>query len=153
MLRIEAQRLFIAILAMILMACPVFGTVYECSECDGYSGWDSDDGGQPPDCDPKTSTRTLGSCEDASPETTTCEEISRATKMTRYYQKYQDVDCLIDCNSKLVVCYALCQTAPPGVKQLCEYWCDEMYDGCVEACIECALTSGPIPSDYEDGCI
>lgn len=153
MLRIETRQLFIAILAMTFMACPVFGTVYQCSECDEYSGWDSDDGGQPPDCNPKTSTRTLGSCVDASPETTTCSETSKATKMIRYYQTFQEPACLIDCNAKYAVCWLACQTAPPIVKELCEEFCEQMYDNCNEACIECVIMSGPIPSDYEDGCV
>jgi hypothetical protein len=153
MLKIKIRQLVIVIVTITLTACSVLAITYECSRCDGYSGWSSDDGGQPPDCNPKTSTRTLGSCVDASPATTTCSESSKATKMVRYYYKYQDVDCLMDCNAKKIVCKLACLTAPPLVKELCNWWCDKMYENCLELCIECELTSGPIPSDYEDGCV
>ena len=155
MLKIKTQQFVIVILAMAITSCPVLGVTYQCSKCVGYSGWQSNSGyGEPPDCDPKISTRTLGSCEDDSPNTGTCTENSKATKQETSYTLSYNTACEIACGVALAACGVTCDLLPYPLDTACQTnICDPAYEACMELCQECVILDGPTYSDYQNGCI
>jgi hypothetical protein len=149
MIKLKTKVMCILCCLLVFSGSNIVATLYECSSCDGGTGWIAITvGGEPPECSVSVSERELGMCCGPASPDETCYSNSRSTTHRTYYMLWPDIVCEAECAIKQVLCVAMCQLI------ICEDGvCQALYDLCVAACDDstCEIID-TVYVDYQEGC-